>query len=162
MDWSGGAKVPQNKLLQLCCHCSSSEEKRPLYFPGGKSFSLFSEKQFHSQNNLSFLDKTPCYIYPTKIADDTLYTTPALWHMALSITPVTRAGLPDNGNPGSARQSDRERQRNEIKGSEKGWETLWGLILFPLPVALLWTESEWNYCAFIRQTAGPLWSLKAT
>lgn len=71
-------------------------------------------------------------------------------------------GCQTTGTLGLARQSDRERQRNEIKGSEKGWETLWGLILFPLPVALLWTESEWNYCAFIRQTAGPLWSLKAT
>lgn len=56
----------------------------------GESFSRFHKTDTtlpFPEQFISLLDKTPCYIYPTKIADDILPAAPR--HMVLSITPVT-------------------------------------------------------------------------
>lgn len=97
----------------------SGSGERALHFQRveGNLFAAFRKERQHflSQNYLSLLDKTPCYIYPSKIADDTLYS-PALWHMVLSITLVNnRAGPPEEWKPQPARVSDRERWKKMQK-----------------------------------------------
>lgn len=74
--WSGlcgcwSWSITTTGLFQLSCHCLR-HEKRPSIFQA-RFFSCFEKRGTtlpFPEQFISLLDMTPCYIYPTKIADD--------------------------------------------------------------------------------------------
>lgn len=138
-------------------------------------FSCFEKRETtlpFPEQFISLLDKTPCYIYPTKIADDILPAATLSTSIAygpVNHTSFLRTEAQKSWNPQRDEASYRKR-RKEGKWEKKNGEELRNLVgtnsYFLCWLAVVigsrdTQQNEWNYWAFIKQTAGPLWRLKA-
>lgn len=111
-------------------------------FPGlkGTFFFLLSERETtfpFPKQFISLLDKTPCYIYPTKIADDILPA--ALLSSSEAYGPVNhtgynRTGPPEQWNPQLAKESCREIQKDRKHTRKETAEGLRPQVRFHLQV----------------------------
>lgn len=149
-----------------------------LHSPGAEGNFFFPalrkvRQDFLSQNNLSLcLTRLPAIFTQLKLQMIyfQLHCSPALWHMVLSITLVTT----EQERQGSETLSQTERGTEKYgkKGNKRrkteGLRNLVGTNSYWLRWLVLVVrrrgvthQSEWNYWAFIKQTAGLLRSLKA-
>lgn len=95
-----------------------------------------------------------------------LHKSPALWHMVLSITLVTAEPNCHNSGPLNQTERSTEKGGKKNKREKKDREELRKLggtnsdfccwLAFVVRGSRETHQSEWNYWAFIKQTAGPL------
>ena len=111
----------------------SQERSTFSHFQGVEGF-LFSRFQKREttfpfpEQFISLLDKTPCYIYPTKIADDILpaaLLSSSLAHGPVNHTSYNRTRKQERWNPQPDRKSKRKdgKKENMRKQTERAWET---------------------------------------
>lgn len=149
-------------------------QERTLCVPevDGNFFPAFRKERQHflSQNNLSLcLTRLPAIFTQLKLQMIyfQLHKSPALWHMVLSITLVRAEQNRHSSEPLNQTEWATEKGKNR-KESRKELRKLGGTnsdflcwLAFVVRGSRDTHHSEWNYWAFIKQTAGPLWSLKA-
>lgn len=120
-------------------------------------------QHFLSQNNLSLcLTRLPAIFTQLKLQMIyfQLHYSPALWHMLLSITPV--ATEPSARERTQQKKTERKKRREEGQwGAEKPNSYFLRWLAFVVRGSSDTQQSEWNYWAFIKQTAGPRQNLKA-
>lgn len=123
-----------------------------------KLFPLLSEKKTtlpFPEQFISLLDKTPCYIYTTKIADDILPAAPlcsSMAHGPVNHASYNRTGLPEQWNPQRKQQGglDRRKLKEESqRGEEKPNSYYLCWLAFVVSGSEGTQQRKWNYWAFI-------------
>ena len=166
----GGAEASQHMVHHwpgfLICNlivCESREE-HIFPFPRHRRISFFpafrKERQhFLSQNNLSLcLTRLPAIFTQLKLQMIyfQLHYSPALWHMVLSITPVTTEHENKSGETPSQTERAKEKMErkktweNRRKGPEKPNSDFLCWLAFVVRGSWDIQQSELNYCAFIK------------
>lgn len=152
----------------LCSHCSGVERGEELK----ETFFQLSEKRQHflSQNNLSLCLTRLSAIF-TQLKLQMIYFqlhfSPALLHMVLSVKLVTTELDPQTSEilcqteKATAKYWKKENRRESQRGAKKPHSYCLCWLAFVVRASADTQQREWNYWAFIKQTAGPLWNLKA-